>query len=86
MKNIMTTNAVLHAVETPERYYRDTPVVSRSASYVRKNFEMAQAVYRAQIIQGVAGAGAARLFLSCAGADAALIERIVSRAPSNLRR
>lgn len=49
-----------------------------ASSYVRKNYAMAQAVYRADALRRIAGVQAARTFLLLAGADAPLIERVVS--------
>jgi hypothetical protein len=60
--------------------------VRPAASYVRKNYAMAQAVYRADAVRRIAGVQAARTFLSLAGADAHLIERVVSSSFNDRRR
>ena len=57
-----------------------------ASSYARKNYAMAQAVYRADAIRRVAGAQAARTFLLLAGADASLIQRVVSSSFNDRRR
>ena len=57
-----------------------------ASSYVRKNYAMAQAVYRADAVRRIAGVQAARTFLSLAGADALVIERVVSSSFSDRRR
>lgn len=59
------------------------PTVS---SYARKNYALAQAVYRADAIRRIAGAQAARTFLLLAGADAPLIQRVVSSSFAERRR
>lgn len=80
----MATNALSLELETgfdPIHYARHT-----ASSYVRKNYEMAQAVYRADAIRRVAGIRAARTFLSCIGAEAQLIDRVMSSSPRERRR
>jgi hypothetical protein len=65
----------------PIAYARDT-----TSSYVRKNYALAQAVYRAQAIRRIGGVQAARTFLLCAGAEARLIDRVLSAPSANRRR
>jgi hypothetical protein len=57
-----------------------------ASSYARKNYALAQAVYRADAIRRIAGAQAARTFLVLAGADAQLIKRVVSSSFNERRR
>ena len=62
------------------------PARAPVSSYARKNYALAQAVYRADAIRRIAGAQAARTFLLLAGADAALIQRVVSSSFKDRRR
>jgi hypothetical protein len=57
-----------------------------ASSYARKNYALAQAVYRADAIRRIAGPQAARTFLLLAGADAPLINRVMSSSFSERRR
>lgn len=81
----MLMNELSQALKTSN----DDPAINsfRSApTYVRKNFTMAKAVYWSLAIRRVAGVSAARIFLACMGADASLVERIVSSSFVSLRR
>lgn len=58
----------------------------RTLLYVRKDYKLTRAVYRAQAIRRLAGERAARAFLNSMGVGALVTERVISSSLADLRR